>query len=408
MHACTHTVHKCAPHFITHALPGGSWDMADVLASRDMCLISLAAGHLPPLRGSTLRSIKHPSCASEPCTHPGCTVPNCKGNCLLWSGGNGGVGATARLIIVHHKTERHRSSQPINALLPSSLVEAISPYVLHGWSQLVRLCSESEQRPQQLLLDDKARPLSASNLPPMWNRLLRRYNNGIFPSYFPITRLRHAFVGDIRSSGKGSLPASATEEGMALIMGNSVQRWDATYDIERKRRLMQQGADGMAAWRADIMCRSGVATCHAAPAGAVPLAAAMPLPPPPPPSPPQQAPEMRGQLAGVRGRGQQAQPFATGGGFCTPQVCTHEGLLCVRCCCLCLWAGKSENEVVTVFCNMFLAVSTMYIRTKHCHCCCSSPPLLLMHTLHFAAPPLLPPPPPALPLPSSYPPHSAH
>lgn len=227
----------------------------DVVASRDMFLANMAAGHLPPLRNSTLRTVKHPYFASEPCKVPGCTVRGCLGNRLLWSRSGEGV-VSVRMIVVHHKTERHPSSQPIDVKLPATLVSAIAPYVEHGWAHLVRMRCEASQRPQQLLLDDKARPLQSNGLDILWDRLLRKYNNNIFSQYFPITRLRHAFVGDIRS-GEASLPPSVTEEGLAMIMGNSTRLWDNTYDAHRKRRLMQQGADGMAVWRTGILQRTG-------------------------------------------------------------------------------------------------------------------------------------------------------
>ena len=66
-------------------------------------------------------------------------------------------------------------------------------------------------------------------------------------------RLRHVFVDERRSAGRAPGPSDAAA---AMIMSNSVQQWDRSYDMNIRKREAQAGADAMLVWRQHMLEQS--------------------------------------------------------------------------------------------------------------------------------------------------------
>lgn len=63
---------------------------------------------------------------------------------------------------------------------------------------------------------------------------------------FPPSQLRHIFVDERCSSDSSAGPSN---KAAARIMGNSVERWEISYDKNVHQRSVEEGVKAMQQWR---------------------------------------------------------------------------------------------------------------------------------------------------------------
>ena len=75
-------------------------------------------------------------------------------------------------------------------------------------------------------------------------------------------RLRTVFVAERRSVNAAPGP---TDSAASMVMANSIRAWDASYDLNFRKREAQQGVDAMGIWRQHLLERSGVSVTPVSP-----------------------------------------------------------------------------------------------------------------------------------------------
>ncbi len=262
-------------------------------------------GHMPPLRPSVLISLQHPSCTK--CQHPGCKDPDCKGNrvektetgghhcvCVLCAPrpiacmhahtpslhmcgccNTGGY----KLVVVHHKNARRKKWGPLQFKLPDDVVEYLGPHIEWGHklittSPFLFVASHSGKR---FTLESFCQDF-------------RTWISNSTGACFGPQRLRHIFITERMDDPDGPGPSNKGAAMVSLlvavqgptgklfavcmtqthhpswslcvchlvqVMGNSLDQWHRSYDLNFARRLAQPAVDAMPKWRAAQLDKAG-------------------------------------------------------------------------------------------------------------------------------------------------------
>ena len=206
----------------------------------DACMTSCMFGYLPPIRLFCIRSMQVPT--QDTCLKMECGGSRgCKGNRLAVR-----QGGQLWLDLPHHKNQDRWHADPIILRLPAELAHLMHCYLQQGHCVLF---------PQGLpYMFGDSRNGKHFDTPSAFHYyfsvLLKRLGAS---AVIPPSRMRHIFVDERRSLDAAPGPSNA---GAATVMGNSVQEWDRSYDLDMRRRESQAAVDSMPAWREAMLERS--------------------------------------------------------------------------------------------------------------------------------------------------------
>lgn len=145
-------------------------------------------------------------------------------------------------IFQHHKNAKKMGNRPIQYLLSQEHVQEGMGYLMHGWKWFP---AESSKL---LFVSKTGVPLLLLTV--WWKDLLTQYQAPF--KYFAPRYIREVVVVERRTH---SSVTGTTNVGAAMIMGNSLEQWDKTYDKTLNQREAQAAIDGHAAWR-QAVCSS--------------------------------------------------------------------------------------------------------------------------------------------------------
>ena len=206
----------------------------------DACMTSCMFGYLPPIRLFCIRSMQVPT--QDTCLKVECGGSRgCKGNRLAVR-----QGGQLWLDLPHHKNRDRWHADPIILRLPAELAHLMHCYLQQGH------CVLFPQGLPFMFGDSKnGKPFDTPSAFHYYFRvLLKRLGAS---AVIPPSRMRHIFVDERRSLDAAPGPSNA---GAATVMGNSVQEWDRSYDLDMRRRESQAAVDSMPAWREAMLERS--------------------------------------------------------------------------------------------------------------------------------------------------------
>jgi len=259
---------------------------------RDAALLGMGIGHVGlTVRISVLTSVKATIHKDSPCNHPGCQLPNCKGNILdeyialeddLMEGGKevtddegtddmgGGeedtdeeeahhrgtalqmvfgpdrVSRKYRLILPHHKNSGKGIAMP-----PLEVHSHKLNLLLAIWQDLGRPTVLAQANPavgntMELFVGVKG---SAFKSLTKWYKGVHYSLAAPYP-FIPLNKYRTVFVEDRLSRPDRPGPDN---DGAAMVMGNTVRQWHQSYWPNRKAKLARDATRSMAKYRKSLL-----------------------------------------------------------------------------------------------------------------------------------------------------------
>ena len=251
-------------------------ELQSAISIMEACMCCCFFGFITSMRPSIIITLSLPgSC--------GCLWPNCQhkdkclGNRLEWypppgTGASSSSEPKLRLVAPHHKTSPNAKQKPISFVLPPELQELFQFHVKVGLPLIRGALGVGGDDGHVFVWHTTGKPVSPQQVSQLWNRVV------LPPSFhFGPQVARAAFCTLVRDDAMASgLPSNFTEDGAAMVMGNSILMWDEVYDRDYRQRLAQAAVDNLAAWRQRLLAStpSAFEPSVAAVAAAVAAAAA--------------------------------------------------------------------------------------------------------------------------------------
>lgn len=221
-----------------------------------LLMVYMLGGVLPGLRTSVMFSLCRPD-YDGPCTHSHC--PNkrkCRGNRVDIvnhpepGGGIGGVGMA--ITVVHHKTERSRSSKPLRFLVPVELQRHLTQLLQGGIRDTLVKHTGGSNPPFVFLTSTGGAYYSQ-----LFYKIFRRHV-GIPPSAAGGPHMtRTALVDVMRGpAGKEVQAAAPNEAGVASLLQNSTSVWNSHYDRHMRERETMQAVEAYPTWIGEVLARA--------------------------------------------------------------------------------------------------------------------------------------------------------
>lgn len=208
----------------------------------DAVLACIVFGYLPPLRLSCIRSLRH-FLYKGACIEPCCSIPGCRGNrvCLVSK-----QPLRMALALPHHKNEKAWGHVGIDLVLPDELAQLLYKFLTQPHQKLRDYHNFAEANCPFVFMSKTGKGFDNATFSTYWtNWLLANGGNRMPPSF-----CRQVFVAERRDDARVVGPS---DQGAALIMGNSVAQWDKWYDMQFEGRLGQNAVDAMASWRQALL-----------------------------------------------------------------------------------------------------------------------------------------------------------
>lgn len=216
--------------------PDGLFSLPTAKLLQQAVIASMVVGSdQPPLRVSLVKSLCTPEHSLRyGCTDQDCRRHDCLGDRLVLND------SSVVLYIVHHKNDRRQFDQrPTRITLPDSPMTAcLKAYLSAGRDRLLEVAWSNENPVTgRLFLSGSGAPFKDSTFVHYWSTLMATAKEfGL--NYFPPTAARTIFIEDFtRSADAEDWP------GAAIVMGNSVRQWIASYWPSRRNRLAQSVVD---------------------------------------------------------------------------------------------------------------------------------------------------------------------
>lgn len=250
---CITKVHEAACKLLPQH--NTSIELQSAISIMEACMCCCFFGFITAMRPSIIITLSLPgSC--------GCLWPNCQhkdkclGNRLEWCPGTGASSSSnsssepkLRLVAPHHKTNPNAKQKPISFVLPPELQELFQFHVKVGLPLIRDALGVGGDDGHVFVWHSTGKPVSPQQVSQLWNRV-------VLPPcfHFGPQVARAAFCTLVRDDAVASgLPSNFTEDGAAMVMGNSILMWDEVYDRDYRQRLAQAAVDNLAAWRQRLL-----------------------------------------------------------------------------------------------------------------------------------------------------------
>jgi len=158
---------------------------------------------------------------------------DCLGNRVEVEGGcnefeDGGEDVT--LYIVHHKNDRRCPSDPTSITLPKGmLLDLILVHINRGREALNKFVTEVTPH---LFVSNVGKPFTDTTFVHYWDWVMRGASEYGVPRFSPSFG-RTIFIESYVQDADPDL-----WDGAALVMGNTVKQWDASYQPSKRRRMV--------------------------------------------------------------------------------------------------------------------------------------------------------------------------
>lgn len=214
--------------------------VGDGKANMEAFMFCMMFGYHPPIRSSCLISLMHPDFPSTKCSDQGCNIDACLGNRLQYVPGSNKE--KLEVFIPHHKNSTRGRDIAIHFTLSPSITPLALRYV-KDYHPII-----SRGRPNMFFAPCLGSVMGPSNFSVWFKGLQSRFRVS-WVTFAPY-QLRHIFVTERMGSDavQGPEPRAC-----ARVMGNSVQRWLKTYDINVSEREVAQCVADMKSWREALL-----------------------------------------------------------------------------------------------------------------------------------------------------------
>ena len=150
----------------------------------------------------------------------------------------------------HHKNTKAWAGAAIKVELPPEVAELLEHHL--KWGHRTLTFQLEDVAPTLFVNTSTGLPLKDQEVSQLWSKTVL-HGTGV---HFGPQMCRSIFVSGTRDAGM------ATPEGMAMIMGNSMQVWDSVYDKNFSTRQAQTAMDTMPSWRAAMLARATMVPKH--------------------------------------------------------------------------------------------------------------------------------------------------
>lgn len=243
------------------ATPGAS--LLSYLTSskvRDAAMLGMAVGHVGlTVRIKAVRTAKDPKFGDTVCTDPSCCNPRCKGNLVdiqypheLEDVEDPGL-PECKLVLPHHKTSHRGIAMPTVPIESSKLCKLLGVWTKYGRPRFEQMAAEAQPNwrdPETLFISAQGKSFQGLTA---WYKAVHEQHRAPYP-YLPINTYRKVFVSDRLENPDRPGPSN---EGAAIIMGNSVRQWHASYWPNKQQKLADGAAKDMATYRKNLLQEAG-------------------------------------------------------------------------------------------------------------------------------------------------------
>ncbi len=239
--------------------------MDECFLIRDAAMFGTAIGHVGlTVRISAVRDAKAPVFAHGPCHKKGCTVPGCKGNRIfkkmtLARNEDGEVAEGGepkeRYVLEqpHHKTSRQGISMPPVPIYSGKLECLLDVYTAKVRTKIIHDAQAKKPNykdPKTLFVTRDGKAWVALS---KWYRDLHIRHMAPYP-LISLNAYRSVFVSD-RMKDAGTHGDTPSNEGFAIIMGNSMNMWNKTYWKNKRIDLANKAAAELAKYREEQLAK---------------------------------------------------------------------------------------------------------------------------------------------------------
>ena len=209
----------------------------------DVILASTVFGHLPPLRLSCIRSLRHFLYTGK-CAESACIDDTCHGNIVVL---HSREPLQMSFHLPHHKNEAAWGHHAIQFTLPPAYAQLVYAFLGELHLELCRFHNFcDEHRCTFAFMNNKGQGFDNPTFSVYWTKWLQQHGGPALPP----SMCRQVFVEERRSDARVAGPS---DEGASLIMGHKVSQWDAWYDTHFHSRLGQKAVDHMISWRQALL-----------------------------------------------------------------------------------------------------------------------------------------------------------
>jgi hypothetical protein len=229
--------------------------------ARDAAMLGMAVGHVGlTVRIKALRTVKDPRFHDTVCSDATCTNANCKGNLVdihypdeLEDDFGEPDTPVCSLKLPHHKNSNRGIAMPTVPIKSSKLCKLLGIWTKFGrprFEDMAKECQPGWKDPETLFISAQGKSFQGLTA---WYKGVHEQHNAPYP-YLPINTYRKVFVTDRLENPDRPGPSN---EGAAIIMGNSVRQWQATYWPNKIQKLAQGAAEDMEAYRQGLLADEG-------------------------------------------------------------------------------------------------------------------------------------------------------
>jgi hypothetical protein len=228
---------------------------------RDAAMLGMAVGHVGlTVRIKAIRTVKDPKFSATVCTDTTCTSAACKGNIVditfpdeLVDDIDDSDTPECRLLLPHHKNSNRGIAMPTVPITSSKLCKLLGTWTKHGRPRFEDMAKEIQpgwKDPETLFISAQGKSFQGLTA---WYKSVHETHNAPYP-YLPINTYRKVFVADRLENPDRPGPSN---EGAAIIMGNSVRQWQASYWPNKQQKLAHGAAADMEVYRQGLLADAG-------------------------------------------------------------------------------------------------------------------------------------------------------
>jgi hypothetical protein len=230
---------------------------------RDAAMLAMTVGHVGlAVRIKAVRTVKSPEFADTVCTDPTCNNAKCKGNLIIMEFPDeleleeedvAEAEPVCAMHLPHHKNSGRGIAMPKVPITSPGLVKLLVLWTKHGRPRFVEMAKEASpgwQDPETLFISAQGKSFQGLTA---WYKTVHMQYRAPYP-YLSINTYRKVFVTDRLENPDRPGPSN---EGAALIMGNSEKQWQASYWPNKMQKLAEGAVHDMGMYRSSLLAEAG-------------------------------------------------------------------------------------------------------------------------------------------------------